>query len=486
MEENNKQSFFDSFKTKAFKAGGFSLLLTGIVIAILIAVNFVIAQLPTTFTKYDISADDLYHISDETRQIVKGVNDDITVYIVASSGNENTVLCEFVNRYNAVNGKIKLESKDPTLNPNFIASYTEEKLTENSLIVVNKTNGRAKAIDYSALWYTDFSQMTQQEYYYYLQGYDIGHKVFAGEKELTSAIDYVTSKIVPAIYTTTDHGETELGSGYQSNLTVDNYKLGSVALKTEGIPADATVLLMNLPTLDITEEEKGLLSDFMAAGGKLLLISTYTSHNLENLYSLGAAYGLNFEDGMLAEGSVTHYTQSPFYLFPDVEKGSVANALTTEKPYIWMPYSHGLSVADPAPEGVTVTKLLSTSAAAYLKADWSKETTAQKAEGDKEGSFSVAAMGMNGNNGGVIWFTSPYIAEDSFIGYYSNSEFFMATLSTVCGKPASVAIAVREIAESNLIVSEGANRLWLIVLVILVPVAILVYGIYRWNKRRKR
>ncbi len=486
MEENNKKEFLDSFRTKSFKAGGYSLLLTVIVIAVLLAVNFVVSVLPTTVTKIDISADDLYQISEETKEIVRGLKDEITVYQVATSGSENTVLSEFVNRYHAVNGRIRPEFKDPTLYPNFISTYTDGSLNENSLIVVNNVNGRSKVIDYNTIWYTDFSQMTEQEYYYYLQGYDIGHKVFAGEKELTSALDYVTSPNIPKICLTTDHGETELGTVYSAMLDEDNYEVVSLSVKADGIPADADVLIFNRPTLDITEDEVALLSDFMKAGGKLVLITYYENGVLPNLYSLGAAYGLNAGGGLVVEGSANYCTQYPYYLLPKVEKGAFLNAMNTSNPTVLARFSDGLTVSDPLPEGVTVTKLLTTSASAYLKAEISENMPLTKQEGDAEGPFCVGAMGMNAAEGGIVWFTSPDITFDSTVQYYHNGEFFMAGLSVLCKKDTSVAIAVREISTSNLMVTKGASNLWLVILVILVPVAVLVYGIVRWNKRRKR
>ena len=124
--------------------------------------------LPATFTKLDTSKDKIFTISDETKEIIRSVTDDITMYLIASSGNEDDQLIRFMERYTATNPKIKQGKVDPALSPDFISKYTDEDLSENSIIVVNHNSGRAYAIDNFDIYVTTYTE--EELYYYYLYG----------------------------------------------------------------------------------------------------------------------------------------------------------------------------------------------------------------------------------------------------------------------------------------------------------------------------
>ena len=73
---------------KYLKIGAFSMVMSLIVIAVVIAVNLFISELPTTLTKYDMSELDLFSISEETEQILAGADTDVTFYILTQRGGE--------------------------------------------------------------------------------------------------------------------------------------------------------------------------------------------------------------------------------------------------------------------------------------------------------------------------------------------------------------------------------------------------------------
>ncbi|MBE6031793.1 MAG: hypothetical protein E7224_01190, partial [Clostridiales bacterium] len=76
-------------RTKRTKAGGYSMILIVIAVAVAIVVNLVVGSIPSTLTKYDLSEKKLYTISDQTRAIVDNLEQDITLYLVAQTGEED-------------------------------------------------------------------------------------------------------------------------------------------------------------------------------------------------------------------------------------------------------------------------------------------------------------------------------------------------------------------------------------------------------------
>ena len=90
----------------AFQGGSYSLIVTAIVLAILIAVNIFVSALPTTLTKYDISASKLYSITSNTKVVVNALDQDVTIYWIVQSGQEDSVLENLLDKYGSLSDHI--------------------------------------------------------------------------------------------------------------------------------------------------------------------------------------------------------------------------------------------------------------------------------------------------------------------------------------------------------------------------------------------
>ena len=77
---------------KYLKIGTFSITMTVVVIAVVVVVNLLVGELPSTYTKYDMSALNLYSIGDETKAVIDSVEDDVVFYIVAQRGSEDSTI----------------------------------------------------------------------------------------------------------------------------------------------------------------------------------------------------------------------------------------------------------------------------------------------------------------------------------------------------------------------------------------------------------
>lgn len=71
----------------ALKGGSYSLVITVIVLAILIAVNMLSSVMPATMTKFDISSSRLYSITSNTKVVVNALQKDVTIYWIVQSDN---------------------------------------------------------------------------------------------------------------------------------------------------------------------------------------------------------------------------------------------------------------------------------------------------------------------------------------------------------------------------------------------------------------
>ena len=119
----------------AFRGGAYSLSISVVVLAILIVVNIFASSLPTTMTRYDISASKLYSITSNTKAVVNGLEEDVTIYWVVQSGQEDEVIENLLGKYDSLSDHIQVAKKNPDVYPTFAEQYTDEIVMNNSLIV---------------------------------------------------------------------------------------------------------------------------------------------------------------------------------------------------------------------------------------------------------------------------------------------------------------------------------------------------------------
>ena len=215
METKTKKTRTPGGK-RVLKLGSIILTTMAVVVAVVLVLNLFVSELPATVTKFYGSALGLYTVGEETETILSGVDTDVHLYLLAERGMEDTTILTLLERYEAMNRHVQVETVDPATRPTFISQYTDETLSQNSVIVVSDL--RHTIVNYSDIYQTQYSE---EDYYSYLYTGQMptGTKYFAGELAFTSAIDYVTRADLPMLYSLTGHGETELSSTYQGYIT---------------------------------------------------------------------------------------------------------------------------------------------------------------------------------------------------------------------------------------------------------------------------
>ena len=215
---------------------------------------------------------------------------------------------------------------------------------------------------------------------------------FDGEDAITSDIDYVVSEEFPQLYVLQGHGEQDLPASFSEQIEKENIETRTLSLLTvDAIPEDADCVMIYAPESDISQDEKELLADCAAEGGRLLVIAGPVQEGiLENLYGLLNDYGIEANEGVVVEGSREHYTfHGPAVLLPELSAGSITDSLIEENYYPVMPISLGLTVTGNSGGG-TATELLTTSAAAYSKLAGFEMTSYERENGDIAGPFALA------------------------------------------------------------------------------------------------
>ncbi len=483
-----KNSVSASFKSKYFRIGGYSTLISAAVLAIVAVINLFAAALPPAYTKIDTSGNSLYTITDETKELVKAIGEDITVYFIAETGKEDPAVEELLGRYVSLNSRITVKKINPATNPNFTAKYTDKTLSPNSLIF--ESARRSYIADNSEIYVTEYSEEELMNYYTTGQT-PTGSTSFAGESKITGALDYVTSDRIPTAYMLGGHGESPFGEALSGYITNDNIIVSELSLLTaEAVPEDATCLIINNPTADISADEITRIKNYLGGGGYLILMTTYSDTAMPNLRAFTSEYGAEYNDGMVIEGNANYYMSGyPYFLLPKIESSEISALITNDNIKVALPYAHSIVKSETLPENTTVTPLLTTSAAAYSKADAYNIESLEKADGDVTGPFNLGVLIKNSSNGSkIIWLSSPYIADDQIDTYVSggNSTFFLSALTYLSEKESSVSISTKSMQVAALVISELSANMWSAVITILLPAGTVLSGLWFWMRRRKR
>lgn len=472
----------NSLRSRAFRAGGYSLAAAAIVIAIAVALNLMVGTLPASWTKVDLTDTGLYSLSSQTDQLVSALEEDVTVYWIVQDGSQDSTLEQLLERYESLSKHLKVVEKDPVVYPNFAQQYTDATLYNNSLIVV--CGDRSRYISYYDIYVTDYSA-------YYTTG--TTSTQFAGESELTSAIDYVTNEDLPTVYTLTGHGESDLPTELSQGVEDENLLLEELSLVSgEAVPEDADAIILYSPQRDISSDEKDALLTYLQGGGKLLLVTDYTDTDMPNLAEVMAYYGTSLMDGIVLEGDSNHHMQGyNYYLLPDINSHDITQPLVDGGYYILMPIAQGISVSDELRDGLTVTQLLTTSDSAYAKADGYNITTFDKEEGDTDGPFALGVAiteDVEDGQTGIVWLTTSYMfdSENNMRVAGANNDLFLNALDWMCQRENSISIRAKDLSTEYLTVSSSTASTWSVILVAVVPLAFLACGAVVTIRRRRR
>ena len=382
-----------------------------------------------------------------------------------------------LSKYESESSHIKVEYKDPVKYPNFASDYTSDTLQENSLIVVGEK--RNKVISYEDMYETqiDYNTYSQQT-----TGYD-------GEGRITSALDYVTAAEMPVVYRITGHDEQELDSSFQTamekaNLTVEDLNL----MDQDKVPGDADAIMILAPLSDFSTDDAQKVKDYMAAGGKAIVVTTYTDQDMTNFKSILDEYGVSVTKGILAETDNGHYYQNPFYLIPEVKSNTYTSDFADSK-YVFAPYAQGLTVSEN--DALSVTQMLVTSENAVVKDDPQNMTSYEAEDGDETGQFTLGAKvektaGETASTMFIFSSENLFTDESSQMVGGSNLQLFTRVINDLSEEQSSVSIPVKEYTQESITVPQNQFVFLGLTTVILLPVLLLAAGIVIWVRRRRR
>lgn len=318
-----------------FKKGGYSILITALVLAALILLNWFLSVMSTRVNlEIDMTKEKKSSISEENIDYIKGVKNGVTVTVVANKDEYESAMDYYsqnlyhayatenyfgqtltlIDKYAAYNDKISIEYVDPYSNDfsKITQTYPSLNISYGDIIVSCKLEGNERV---KLVSFTDIYSLTQDSTYasYGYETYNIsGNNI---ETALTSAIAYVTSADSKKLALITGHSSYDYTENYQQVLSDNNYEISIIDSKlVKEISKDFDAVAILSPSIDFTAEEISAISEFLDNDGKLekglLFFADSSCPALPNLYTYLAQWGINIGEGVLYETTGQYHIES--------------------------------------------------------------------------------------------------------------------------------------------------------------------------------
>jgi len=483
-----KGTIMNSLKSRQFRFGGYATLIILVVLAVLVAVNILVGQIPG---KLDLTKNKLYSLSDETYKLLDNLKADVTITTIGKVGSEDGTVSAILAKYASRSRHIKLQTKDPELNPGWTKQYdvTGQGLAAGTLVVAVGTKykniGMYDMYNYDTSNYDPSNPNSQPQ----LTSLSV-------EQRVTSAVQYVTAARNTTLYVLSGHGEQTLDTfSLTSEASNENYAVKDLnLLNTPAVPEDADVLLILAPKSDLPGPDADKVRAYLANGGHavVLLDLLRKANELSNLADLLKSYGVEVRNVVVMEPDPNKRAlQNPFYVLPNLEYHDILSPLRTNNYSVLLPGAQVIQTLDLKKKGLKVEALLTSSAASLGRIDVANNPSGTRLASDLRGPFNLAVAITDPSNDtakpdtklvvvGNVSFLAPSLSAQ----VPGNTDFFMNSIAWLKGQKDSITIRPKSLQTLRLTITDLQARIFSGLVVILLPLLILGAGLVVWMRRR--
>lgn len=462
---------------RSLKYGANSIIMIAVVIGIAIVVNLLVGM--GNF-KLDLTKDKLYSLSTQSKDIIKNIKKDVTIYglfdnATIPGGSEYREMTDLINEYKGLG--IHVKYVDPDKDPGTITSLDPQKtlgLVKGDFAV--KCGNKVKRLAAEDL----YGQQDQQT----------GARMYSAEPLITGAIKFVTSDVTPVAYFVEGHNEMSLQNDINQVSKImqsNNMDVKTLSLLTEkNIPADCKILIFVSPQKDLTEEEQIKLDAYLKKNGKAIFLfdSLESSDKFTNFEAILNYFnvGINYDKVKETDAS-KHLPNDEYALVASLVDNDINKAFSGAEYPVFMPDSRSLSVLKNPKEWLTTTELIKTSDKAVATDIVGGKTS--------KGPFDLAiASEVSGGSKILVFGNSKFMSDKALASQYGSAfqagtNYFLTTVvNWMQDKTDEQTIEGKVITNKALNSTESQTKVLAIVLIGVIPLLILGCGFVVWSRRR--
>lgn len=424
---------------------------------------------------FDMSKNAIFELTEETQKLLDAMDEEVTMYYLGETNNENPYIVEVLERYGRATSKLKLETVDLIKNPSFTAKYVKD----------NETIPKGAIIVESA---DKFTVVEPEASFHLNRGNDgsVSRELgFSLEKMLTQAIDYVMSDKTSTVVWLTGHGEM----GYEKPaalLRSENMQVeysDSVDKATEL----ADLIIIFSPATDISELEYDKLKAYVSGGGKLFM-ALNPGFEATRLKQLGADFGMSMQETVLTVDNIPDIIQgNRLYLMAYPTAHKITEGYTGIRNLLF-PVASPITVG--GTDGFNVTRLAVTDQKTAER-NVNEDTLGEKLS---NGVFTVAAISENESGARVMLASSSqYITPaDDELGdvlnayNYSNKDFYIRSIKYLTDHEDNLLVAPKSIMSRSLNLNAGVQTVLILIFGVLLPLLAFALGFIVFKRRRNR
>jgi hypothetical protein len=471
------------FSSRGFKYGSVATALTAVFILVVILANVVFSLLTDAFSwEVDVTNDQLYRLSDSTREIVNTLSDDdeIEITVFYEESGYPYYFSEPIRRISNLSDKITVNYVDPEINPAELTKYGTEYNIQTGAIVV-RSGTRLRVFNVSD---------------YYSVDEESGAMYFYVEERIAAGILYVTKDDIPVVYFVDGHGE----NGYESFITLFGNNGADVEQinlsQLTSFDPNSKVMVICNPTRDYSESEIRLLEDFLSndnqLGRNLFYFSSSGAVELPNLERFLADWGISFNDDLVIESDENSAANLPYILIPQYTSEDIQGTYLTDNIMSYVPNSRSVNLLFEEEGLFRTTALLTTSTSSYSRPSDVVSNTWDKGDGDTDGPFNLSVMSTKYTYRNNIEIQSNVVACGStdmlnaqMLNYSGTGEFLMSVYKVMVNEQDDTIVEAQKTqATTNMTLNSSTIQNMMIIVVIVIPGIFLILGLVVFIRRR--
>ena len=475
----------DFYKGRSARYGTVSIVSIIAFLGILVAVNY----LGTRQSKrWDLTANQVYSLSDQTIRILKELKEPVRVTVFERTTQQD-IHRDRLQEYQYQTTRLTAEYIDPDREPTRAGAAKVDTLPT----ILFEYGGRTERVTTS------------------------------NEQDLTNALIKVVTGAARKVYFTQGHGEKDpASSDPRSGLSAaieqmkqDNFAVEPLVLiQQKTIPADATIVAIAGPTTDFFPPEIEALNDYVARGGKLLVMLDPLLKGpaqpllLQFLTDWGIRAGSDVVLDASGMGQMLG-TDASVPVAAQYPPHAITEGFRVITAY---PMARSMTPIEGGSNAHVAQPLVNTSAQSWSEADLASLSTG-KAEvafnadkGDKQGPITLSAAvsapatvappPAAGNSTPaspdserkpetrVVAIGDSDFASNMAIGISGNRDFFMNSLNWLSQQENLIAVRPRQPEDRRLtLTADQQNRIMILTLLI-IPGLVFATGVYAWWRRR--
>ncbi|MDR3164362.1 MAG: GldG family protein [Synergistaceae bacterium] len=429
--------------------------------------------------QWDLTQNRVYSISKATKEALALLDKGLTIYTVYPAGNEDVTIGELLRRYEMASRQVKVKNIDPIRNPLFTQQFEGAGTIENNSIIVVKDG---ETSDYRVI-------KPQNLYEWNLKGDRLYAAGLAAEQRVTSAILSLAGGERRRVFFVEGHGEKTTRDLYYLSglLENDDYLVCDYHLVYNNtMLEEGDLLLFASPRRDLTEEEAGILDNFLDSGGNAIFYIDIFAPELPNFSRILDEFGLNLKPELVVEADADFFINDSVILAPIINDHQATQMLREAGTVPVMPRCRSVNAA--SREGISNAPLFSTSPKSYGKTN-PLSMSLEKETGDIDGPFILAAAAENisAKSRVVLFGSTDFISSLEAVRFAGNLAVFMGGISWAAGQSLTVAIEPKLMVNPPLDIQDARTIYSLAVaLVGGLPALTLLAGFVVWRMRLAR